>query len=150
MKFDLVILIKRLIDFPDFIIQGSITSLKGLKVGNIVFRDLLKICPFGSLNKQAEFWNTETRKGHIDHDGITVSKITEMDLKNDNEDKKLRDEIISYCIRDCVVLGECAEKYKEWVRANLQICPYVISTAGLALRYFSTRKYVKKGKEMIR
>jgi len=41
MKFDLVFLVKRLIDFLDFLIQESITgtSLKGLKVANIIFRD---------------------------------------------------------------------------------------------------------------
>ena len=139
MKFDLVFLVRHFINMPEFTLQGSISSIKGLSIGNVVFRDLLKICPFGSLAKQSNFWKTSLKKGSVNHDDITDAKIEYMESNKYAVDVQiLKTEIIEYCVLDCKVLGECVEKYKNWVRTNLDIDPYVISTAGLALRYWST------------
>lgn len=139
MKFDLVFLVRHFINMPEFALQGSIASIKGLSIGNVVFRDLLKICPFGSLAKQSDFWNTTLKKGSVNHDDITDEKIAYMERNpNDPYVQSLKAEIIEYCLLDCKVLQQCVEKYKAWVIENLEIDPYVISTAGLALRYWST------------
>lgn len=125
MKFDNIFFIQNLIGKPGFNVFGTLNSMKGLSVANITFRDLLKICPFGTLRKQSEFWKTNQKKGDIEFSDI--DKISK-------ENKK--DEIIRYCVLDCLVLEECVFKYMEWVSANLQISPLVLSTAALSLSYF--------------
>lgn len=147
MKFDLVFLVRHFVNFPEFSIQGSFDSIKGLTIGNVVFRDLLKICPFGSLAKQADFWKTNKKKTQVDHEAITDAWIKLVEDSPDDIDLMLeRDKIIEYCVNDCEVLGECVVKYKTWVRENLDIDPHVISAAGLSYSYFLHHHYKAKGK----
>lgn len=154
-KFDLIFLIRSMVNIKGFDLKGGLTNIKALNVGNVEFKDLLNICPFGSLKSQSEFWNTETRKGEVDHNAITefwIQKENEIDydIETDsviscwtNEDKRLKEEIIEYCVKDVQVLKECVIKMVAWLSQNLQMDQEFISTAGMALRYFSMHYFPK-------
>lgn len=145
--FDYVFLVHHLAAFQDFVLMGTRSKIKGIKILNVVFRDLLLICPFGSLDAQSKFWNTTKRKTQLNHEEITDAYIQFMYDNEEDVDVGLKkEEMISYCVNDCEVLGECVIAYKQWVRSNLDIDPHVISTAGLALRYWSTHHNPAKGK----
>lgn len=150
MRFDLIFLVRSMIKLPHFDIKGSVDNIKALQVCNVVFRDLLKIIPIGSLRKQSEFWGTEHKKGQEDFDSITPEFISNVERADSglipNQEQAFyfinrREEITQYCLLDCIVLRECVEKYLQWVWENLKISPYVISAAGLALRYFQTHHH---------
>lgn len=130
-RFDLIFLLKGLVDLPSFKLVGSMKTVKTLSVGNLTCFDLLRICPFGSLKKTAEFWKIGMNKFEMDHDKITREYL-ETELKNDEKQK-----IIEYCVQDCKVLGGCVAAYSKFVKEVLGIDPYVVSAAALSIRYFS-------------
>lgn len=133
-RFDLIYLLEPMIEFPDFHLVGSFKTVKMLRIGNMNFYDLLRICPFGSLNKTAQFWNIGMEKFEMDHDKITKQYLLE-DEENGGAEKE---RIIKYCIQDCNILRECVKKYKTHIMTKLKISPYVLSTAALSIKYYQT------------
>lgn len=150
-KFDLVFLIRLLVTLPKAEIVGSFNSLKGLKIDNITFYDFPKISTgIGSLKAQAKHYKTEAQKIDMDHEVITdqyMIHLNEQVEKGDVDAQLKKAEIIHYCINDCIVLMQCVEAYKRWIRTNLSIDPYVPSAAGLALRYWATHHNPAKIKD---
>lgn len=150
-KFDLVFLIRLLVGLPKAEIVGTFNALKGLKVDNITFYDFFKISTgIGNLKQQAKHYKTEAQKIDMDHEVITDQYMIHLNEECERGvvDAQLKKaEIIHYCINDCIVLMQCVEAYKRWIRTNLNIDPYVPSAAGLALRYWATHHNPAKIKD---
>lgn len=133
-KFDLIFLLRHFAQLPLFEMVGSLTSPRAMNVGNIVFLDLMKIIPYGSLNDQCKFWKTEKQKTSMDHT-IMNRKFT-MNLHE--TDPQLKADIIKYCINDCEALGEVCTKYRTFFTNTYHISPYQVSEAGVAFTYYKT------------
>jgi len=130
-KFDLMFLIRRLAQWPNFKLVGSLTDIKHVSINDNPFHDLMKILPRGSLKKQAEKWNTTHRKTEFDHDNMTPDSIN-------NISEALKKKAIDYCINDCIVLQEVFFKFKSYCVTHFKISPYVISSAALAMNTYRT------------
>jgi hypothetical protein len=59
------------------------------------------------------------------------------------EDERLKFEIIEYCVKDVQVLKECVDKMVIWLKERLGMDMNFISTAGMALRYFTMQFFPK-------
>lgn len=150
-KFDLIYLIRGLINLPGFELKGSLKNIKTLNIGKqIIFLDLLKICPFGSLEKQCQFWGLEMKKHNIDHDKITRDYLDDLWTNKENivegvsTGEEIIEEIIAYCIQDCKMLLNCVKKYKEFIYDTFEVSPYVHSTASLSFNYYYTHHCLDK------
>lgn len=149
MKFDLVFLVRNFVNYPSFELQGTWNDIKGIKINNVTFLDILKTSTFGPLKAQAEHYNTTRKKTEVNHEEITDEFIQMINEEEDNNlDLKLKKlEIIEYCENDCFVLMEICQAFRKWVVENLDINPYVSSAAGLAFRYWATHHNPAKIKD---
>lgn len=130
-KFDFIPFVRSLAAWEKFSLQGTLTNIKTLKVGDTTFYDLLRIIPFGSLAKQAKVWKTAHQKMDFDH-----NIVNEAWLDNISNDDKLK--AVKYCINDCVVLKEVFDAYKAYTVTQFKVNPYVYSAAALGFNVWRT------------
>lgn len=126
-RFDIVLLMEKILQFEGVELKGNIGNIKTLRVGNVSFLDFLKISPAGSLKKQAEAYKIEHLKTDFDYKKVN---------KNNASSRLILDEAIPYCINDCIVLKELVQTYMKIVKEEFKISPYVNSTSQLALNLF--------------
>jgi hypothetical protein len=129
-RFDLVLLIDKLLAFEDVQLKGSIGHVKYLKIGNVYFYDFYKISPRGGLAAQAKSFKlpADLMKGNFDH-----SKVN----KNNFSSAEILGEATVYCIQDCLVLRGLVWKWFELAQNEFKIDPYVYSTSQCAVRLFT-------------
>lgn len=141
-KFDLLPFIRKLAAWDEFNLQGSLTNIKTLSIGNnrsnvyTVFYDLLRIIPWGSLDKQAKKWETAHQKMDFDHTKASKEWV-------DNISPADKEEAIRYCENDCIVLMEVYEKYQAYTHQLYKTNWRVFSTAALGYNVWRGYLYGK-------